>query len=85
MQSFDVILAENGFPRFDFFDFRTHGVQLRFLEDAGLQRAFITVVFVNIPAAENQVFKAGERNEILNFRNPSFCSFPKSDGPELCK
>ena len=83
LQTFDVVLAENGFPRLDFFDFRTNGIQQRFFEHAGFQGAFVAVVFVDIPAAEDQVVETGERNKILDLRNPAFRAFSEPDGSEL--
>jgi len=57
LQPFDVVLAENGLPRFDLFDFRPNGIEKAFFQNAGLGGTFVTIVLVNILSAKNEVFE----------------------------
>ena len=43
-----------------------HLVQQRRFQHSGLDGRFVSVVFENIPAADNQVLKAGQRDEVLD-------------------
>ena len=55
LQSFDVFLTENGSPRPDFFDLGPHNIEQIPIENAGLERALVAVVVVNVPTAKYEV------------------------------
>ncbi len=83
LQSFDVVLAENGFPRHDFFDLRPHGLQKASLQNAGVRRAFEAVVVVDIPAAKDQVIDVCQRNKVLDRGHALVGAFAQTDRSHL--
>ncbi len=60
-----------------------HLLEQRLLEHPGLQRGFVGVVFENVPAAEDQVVQAGQRNEILDLGAAAIGALPQADGGQL--
>ena len=83
LQPFNVFLTENGSPRLDFFDLGPHGLEQVAIENPCLDRAFVAVIFVNVPAAEDEVIQGRERNKVMDFRNSPFRAFSQPDGSKL--
>src|SRR5207245_4485755 len=85
LQSFDVVVTENGSPGLDFFDLRPDRLQKSVVQHARFDGTFVTVVFVNIPAAKNKAVERGQRHEILDFRDSPFRPLTEAYGPKLRK
>src|SRR5262245_4523782 len=85
LQSFDVVVTENGSPWLDFFDLRPERLQKSLVQHASFDGTFVTVVFVNIPSAKNKAVERGQRHEILDFRDSPFRPLTEAYGPKLRK
>ena len=55
-------------------------VEQRALEHLGVDRGFVGGVFVDVPAAEDQVVQAGQRNEILDLGRAAVGALSQANG-----
>ena len=78
-----VLLIEHRFHRLNGFQRLPQFFQQRRLQNAGIHRRLIRVVFENIPAAEYQILKFRQRNKVLNARSPAFCSLAQPHRSQL--
>src|SRR5215469_1494260 len=83
VEIFDVGLVERGFHGFDFAEEGLNFAEMIRVEDARFGGGFVRGVRENVPAAENEIVEAGERNEVLNFRRAAFGALAETDGSHL--
>ncbi len=79
----DVIGIEHRLHRLDGFQRLANLFEQRSLQHAGVGRRFVGVIFKNVPAAEDQVFHSGQRNEILDLGRPAIGALAEPDGAQL--
>src|SRR5262245_27430273 len=83
LEAFDVVLAENGSPWLDLFNFGPNRVEETLFENARLGSTFVAVVLINIPAAEGKIIERRKWHEVLDPRDSAFCPLTKPNGSQL--
>ena len=78
-----VIGIEDRLHRLDRFQRLANFLEQRRLQHLGVYRGFVGVVVENVPAAEDQVFDLGQRNEIVDLGGAAFRPLSQPDGAEL--
>ncbi len=78
-----VVLIENCIHRMKFFQRLAQLLQKPTIEHRRIERGFVRAVFVNVPAAEFEVFELRQRDEILDQRRASLGALAETDGGEL--
>ena len=82
-QAAHVILVEHGLPRPHVLQFLPHRLQARRLDDTGVHGSVVGVVGEEVPAAEDEVFQAGQRHEILDQGAVVLGALAEANGPVL--
>src|SRR5215813_3399664 len=67
----DIIAVEHSLARFDRPQKRLDLVEQLLLEHSGMDGRFVRVFLKDVPAGEDQVFEAGQRDELADLGRPA--------------